>query len=338
MMQKLTLFIATLKIILNAIINNKILLLGTTLVLYGSFILIFTFIYYFIQSYQMANITYYKGKALQGFTIPMPAFMLVGDIRQRLEIKAKNDLLLSSFAGDSTNIHWQSLNQDRSLQRQFPKDAKHWDDFKDNFVRGVTPTKLVEGTFAKYGVMQFKIDFYRDNIFTSLFPIHVMSEYLEKSPPEVEKQIRNQSLNPVDNQIAQKLFESATIFRNHFLKENAEGKLFELNFTLKGEVEKYFSLISESKRARFKNIFYGAVLNVMAPPSTVMKFNFDELVENPSLMDFFYLSSMIATNNTPADILPLTNGARFVVWFQIILSYFLLALLVAVFLKFFNLS
>lgn len=95
---------------------------------------------------------------------------------------------------------------------------------------------------------------------------------------------------------------------------------------------------SARDRDRFRKIFYGEILSVLAPPSTVMEFQFDGLPLHPEVMDFLYMSTTIATSNIPGEIVPVTNDVRLTMWVQLMFSYFILALNVAALLKLLKIS
>ena len=55
-------------------------------------------------------------------------------------------------------------------------------------------------------------------------------------------------------------------------------------------------------------------------------------------MDLLYMSTTLATSNVPSEITPVTNDVRAIMWTQLMLSYVILALMVAALAKWLKLA
>lgn len=311
------------------IIQNKLLLFSLSVVFYFFLILAFTFIYSITQKLHLAAVENYKGKTLQGFKTPTPAFILTGEIKTRVQIKALNELFLNKFGNQILNMHWRSFNQDNSLIRQFPNEKQNQSDFNDVFTRGLKPSNLVDEAFNKYWSVEFNINSYRDNIFLELFPFKVMNEFAEETIDAFKNRINQNLLTPQEINLYNELIKTSNILLQNVLTNHKTQNFGNLSMLLNNEYNKLDPYVWKDK-ARFKEIFFGMFLDTLTNPGVEITYNLEKLIEYPTFTDFFYFSSMVATNNVPSDILPVTDDARFIVWIQMMLSYFLLALLIGV--------
>ena len=285
-------------------------------------------------SYEIAGFTvrgartaHYKGKRLHNFTQAIPAFKLSETLRDRISIRAKNDLRIRDFVGETTNVTWQQFSQDRSFQRQFPDQASSWDDFKDTHTRGMTPSVLVEKVFPQYGLVELKISKYTDNSFHHFFPLKVVAEVFQRPLPEIDHLYRSEALSKEQRDLFDALATVALEIQTHLLQKTDAQKLVWVSEYMKGAAEKCAKFSPDS--SRFKDIFYGEILATLAGPISIVQFNFDGMPLTPNLGDFIYMSTLIGTSNIPSEITPITSDARLVTWMQLIVSYFLLALNVA---------
>jgi hypothetical protein len=292
----------------------------------------FAMTYLFLYRFHQVSLVRYKGKTIMGAVVPLPAFQVSEALRNRVEVRVKNDLKLRAFAGSSTNVAWQSFSQDESLGRQFPKEGPRWLEFRDMIVLGLSPTQMIEQNFRKYGLLKFKITFYRDNMFDTIFPIQVLQEYFSiTSVEDLQRKIQAGQLSDPEACLFQALSAAAPQIRREVFETRGEGQLLWLR-------ERLIALVSEIEkkvedRARLRDIFYGEVLKTMAPPGMQMEFQFDSLPLQPEVMDFLYTSTLLATSNVPSELVPVTNDVRVAMWLQLMFSYFNLALLVAALVK-----
>jgi len=300
-------------------------------------IFFFFLTYWFLDSFHQISLIRYKNINIIGSVVPLPAFQVSDSLKKRLEVKAKNDLRVRDFFGNTTNVSWQSFSQDDSISRQFPTEGNHWRDFHDQSILGLTPKEMVEDTFKKYGLLKYQLAAYRDNSFDILFPIKVMQEYFRvQSIVDLQNRINSGQLNPDESALFQKLSTIAPQIRTGILQQESQSQLFWLSETLKRLATESENVVTDKER--FRNIFYGEVLSILAPPGTQVEFFFDSLPLTPEPMDFLYMSTTIATSNIPGEIVPITNDVRLVMWFQLMISYFILALNVAAIIKWLKLE
>jgi hypothetical protein len=291
----------------------------------------FSSVYVFFYRFHRISIVRHSDKNIIGAVVPLPAFQLSEVLRKRIEVRVKNDLRLRDFAGNSTNVAWQSFSQDDYLSRQFPDEGPRWREFRDIAVLGLTPSDMVEKTFRRYGQLEFKIPFYRDNSFDVIFPIKVLREYFRiQSVEDLQLRMREGRLNPQENALFLATTSAAQQIRQSVLeaKSGQLGWLSDRLENLASEVER----VADDK-PRLRDIFYGEVLSAMAPPGMHIEFAFESLPLNPEWMDFIYMSTMLATSNVPSELTPVTTDVRIVIWIQLMLSYFNLALMVAALVK-----
>ncbi|MGZ3805639.1 MAG: hypothetical protein ACXVB4_15590, partial [Pseudobdellovibrionaceae bacterium] len=67
-------------------------------------IVVFALTYMFLHEFHQVSLVRYKDKNIVGGAVPLPAFQVSDALRKRIEVKAKNDLRLREFVGDSTNV------------------------------------------------------------------------------------------------------------------------------------------------------------------------------------------------------------------------------------------
>ena len=296
-------------------------------------IIFFFLVYWFLHHFHQVSMVRFKDKNIIGAVLPLKAFSASDSLRVRLEVKVKNDLRLRSFGANTTNVSWQNFSQDNSISRQFPDDGDHWKDFREMNVLGTTPQEMVEETFKKYGVLSYTVNAYKDNYFDQLFPVRVMQEYFkEQSVEALQLRIQNNSFrNENEKLLYQKLSTAAPNIRAQLFHPGTEGELFFLSERIIHFTRDIISGFEDP--GRLKNIVYGEVLSNFVHPRTDMQFNFNSLPLDPEPMDFLYLSTTIATSNIPGEIIPITNDVRVIIWVQLMLSYFILALNVAALVK-----
>ena len=191
---------------------------------------------------------------------------------------------------------------------------------------GMSPVDLVERIFPKYGILKFRIIEYRDNSFAEVFPIKVMQEHFQlKSVEDLQRRLIENRLTSSESHIYESLRKSAIDIRTHVFQNGETGQLFLLSEFLKRVVGESENLIEG--RERFRNIFYGEILATLA--SAKVDFEFNQLPLHPEPIDFLYMSTTLATSNMPSEIVPMTNDVRMLMWIQMMLSYFMLAFMVA---------
>jgi hypothetical protein len=316
--------------------NPRDLMIAASLLFFGS-IALFAGLYYFLHRYHLVSAEIYKNQVMLGGSNPLPAFQMSDVMRKRFEVKAKNDLRLWDIGGQLTNVKWQSFSRDRLGQRQFPADAKQWDDFHDRGVTGLTPTDMIEKTFKQYGLVSISVSAYRDNSFDQIFPIKVMSEYFEvPSIVVLQNRLAAGNLSLPEQKLWAVLQTVAPEIRVAVLQQTNLRPLW----TVAEQMKSFADRISEGaeKKERIRDIVYGETLSVLAPPGTQLEFNFQTMPMHPEFFDFIWLSSTVGTSNIPSELTPLTNDARTLIWLQLMGSYFLLALIVAAFAKFIKLA
>lgn len=313
------------------IIANPGQLVAASAAIFIASIIGFSLLYVFLHRVHQVSLIRHKDKNIIGAVTPMPAFRLSDALQSRVEVQVKNDLRLRSFGDSSTNVAWQSFSQDDSLGRQFPEEGPRWREFRDMAVLGLSPTEMVEKNFQKYGLLKFKILFYRDNSFDVIFPIKVLHEYFRiQSVEDLQRRIHSGQLSPEEASLYNAATSIAPKIRTGVL-EVKEGQLFWLREKLVGlvsEIEKHVD-----DKTRLRDVAYGEVLSTMAPPGMQIEFEFSSLPLHPELMDFVYMSTMLATSNVPSELVPITTDVRVFMWLQLMFSYFNLALLVAALVK-----
>lgn len=305
-------------------------------VLFVSSIAVFALVYDFLQRFHEVNMIVYKGKVITGGVVPLPAFQLSEPLRKRLEIRVKNDLRLREFAGNSTNASWQSFSQNRLLDTQSVGWNEHdWTEFHDMNVLGLSPSKMVEKTFRRYSELKFRIVKCYDNSFDDRFPVQVLRAYSRIVPAEeVWRRVATNRLTLEETKLLQALKVAAPQIRQTVL-EGTEGQLLFLSDRLVGLASDVAKQAED--KPRLKDVFYGEVLSTLAS-ETQIEFLFDSLPLRPEFMDFVYMSTLLATSNVPSELVPVTNDVRIAVWFQLMFSYFSLALLVAALVKWLGLG
>ncbi|MES2963162.1 MAG: hypothetical protein V4760_04670 [Bdellovibrionota bacterium] len=324
-------------IIFQEILESPLYLLVTTSVAFFCSIAVFSGIYYFLHRYHLASVEMYRNQATYGGRTPLPAFQISDILRKRLEVRAKNDLRLINFRAALTNVKWQNFSRDRSMLRQFPGEAEQWDDFRDRMVTGLSPMEMVESKFSEYGLVTVSVTSYRDNSFDQIFPLMVMGEYFEaKSLKEMHDRIMSGPLLPDEAQLLSELRIAASEIRVSILENSKPRELWQIGAQLKNVADK--TVASAAKKNRLREILYGEVLSTLSPPTSQLEFNFQTMPMEPEFLDFVWLSSTVGTSNIPSELTPLTNDARLVMWLQLMLSYFILALLVAALVKMIGLA
>jgi len=332
LMEFLLRFKLALIVLFDQILASPLLTFLSSAGLFFSSILFFFLVYWFLNTFHQVSITRHKDKNILGSVVPLPAFQVSDSLKKRLEVRVKNDLRVRDFAGNTSNVSWQSFSQDDSLSRQFPSEGNHWREFREMNLLGLTPTAMVEKEFKKYGLLRYKIALYRDNAFTSIFPIKVLQEYFQvQSVVELQERIYSGRLNADEEAVFQSLSHSAHQILSHVLRQDSEGQLYWLSEFIMQQASETERSVKDKER--FRNIFYGEILSVLAPPSTSIDFQFESLPLTPETMDFLYMSTTIATSNVPGEIVAVTNDVRLVMWTQLMFSYFILALNVAALLK-----
>jgi hypothetical protein len=287
-----------------------------------------------LHYYQIQNITYYKEKRISGAQNYIHAFKISDSLKELKIIEAKNDLLIQDL-GSTEHPKWMNLSQDRSLQRQFPNSADHWDEFQDIMTLGVSPKELVENRFSKYGSIPFKIEAYSDNSIQTLLPFRTIQEFYQLDVVGTQRKIQELRSLEINNLHAQ-LEKIATQLKERLFENRNVSSLFSLKQLLI-EITDPIAL-SPVEKERIKNIIYGQTLEIIGSYQVRIAFDFSSIRFQPSLSDLFYLSLMNGTSNPPQDIMPVIGMAKLLCWLQITISYFLLAFIVAALLKFLRIS
>lgn len=253
--------------------------------------------------------------------IPIRAFAAGEPLRIRAETEAKNDLRLAEFEGlpgQNTYSKWLGFINFVGMSAQPPQ----W--FKDRLLRGTTPTEMVEVVFQKHWTRQYKISQYQDNNFNYFFPRLVLSEvtnipiirFNEPVNVSLEQKQLYAGLEKIAPQIRAEIFENREQF--------GLGRLRSTLMDFAKTCEQY-----SANKKLFRDAFYRNILIIIASPTTRMEIFPESLPPKLSYYDFIYFSLVLGTCNIPSEILPVVFIARFVMAFQLLVSYVLLGLLVA---------
>lgn len=326
---------STLSNISQVIIEDSKYLLISILSAFAFLVIAFFFFYVFIHHYQLQNISYYKDKRIIGGKNYLPAFKISDSLKEIKVIEAKNDLLLQSF-GDRVFPKWSSFSQDRSLQRTFPAEANHWDEFNDLLKFGQKPSEMVEKIFEKYGAVTFRISNYHDNNIENILPFKVIEELYQLDVSQTNLKIQEfHQLNTNDN-FHLRLMKISAKIRDNVFNQRSEISLGQLRNLLQTSYQE--AGVSSDLGERFKEIFYGEILSIFGTYQVQSEFNFNNLDFLPTHFDLFYLSLMNSTSNPPQDVVGVISSTRVLCWIQVTIAYFLLAGLVAVILKIFKIA
>lgn len=319
----------------DVVFANSLYLLLSTFVIFVFFVLLFYCGYVFLHHYQLQNITYHKEKRIIGAQNYIHAFKISDSLGELKLIEAKNDLLIQKMWGNDYP-KWMSFSQDRSLQRQFPDGANHWDDFQDTMTLGVSPKEMVENRFQKYGAVVFKIENYHDNSIVSIFPFQVLQEFYQLDVQGTNNKIAELYQASPNNNVHLDLVSVATKLKDKLFDNRNQSDLFSLRQLLMETTDTIG--INSSEKEKIKNVIYGQVLSTIGTYQVQIKFDFSFMGFQPFHSDLFYLSLMNSTSNPPQDIVPVIGVTKFLCWLQVTISYFLLAFIVAVLLKILKIS
>ncbi|MBC8198462.1 MAG: hypothetical protein H8E80_00220 [Desulfobacteraceae bacterium] len=310
------------------ILNNKFYILSMILWVLFVSLIAFGCWYYFLDKHYRRPDIIYKGKLLRGFVIKGKAFILSDILKQKREVTAKNALRIRDFIGDNTNVSWQSFLKTRLFLHMSPDQKEKMEEFHDIQLLGVSVTEMVEEIFKHYGLLKFSIITYQDNSIEQTFPRSIAAQFLKKPISLIDKQLRNGSATDFEKRLFVELQRVAKILRKNIFQDGKKGNLAWLSKHLKtiaDSIEKELTLGLE-----FREVFYGEILAMLAPPQTHIEFEFSSLPLVPSFGDFFYLSIVIGTGNIPSEITPLALIARVSVWAQLVFSYLMLGVFIGV--------
>lgn len=305
-------------------------------------IFVFAYLYLLIHSVHKVNITRIDGLNIQNAKMPIYAFEISDSLKKKYEIKAKNDLLVKPSIGGFSNYSWGHFTSVfKELHERSKADQKEGEkilNLSKIATLGITATELVENTFHKYPNVTYVIDNYIDNSFETIFPALVLANYKTENVGEMLRKINEGNLTPEVQAILTELKLIMPKLKGNILENKGRHTLFDLTRFLTE-----YSRILETKAFNpevIRESFYAEILSIIAT-GTDIKLEFDNYVSSlnfPDFWDLLQISATIATTNTTSDLVPITNDARAVMWVQLILSYFILALNIAALTKLLNLS
>ncbi|KYG62883.1 hypothetical protein AZI87_16585 [Bdellovibrio bacteriovorus] len=323
--------------------GSPISMLITCLGLFLINIAVFAVVYWLIFHWQNISAVSHDSKTYIGRLSPTPAFNFSESLKTTLMIDAINDLRLQKNADSISKAPWVSFSEDKSIYRQFGENPDTPDAIREISRLGLTPSQLIEKQFKKYGELKIEFRFNGtenglSNINEMLIPI-MMEYFREPSATAMSNRVINAS--PPMSVDELRLFSSLQRALEHLHKQVFQPQTTTLE-RLSTAIQESYSLLIENQNfpeiERLKNIFYGETLKALGKYNLEIIFDLNSLMMRPRFLDFVYTSTMVATNNVPSEIIPITDNVRFLIWIQMMISYFNLAIVVAVVAKILKLA
>lgn len=333
-------FFLKLKLIFNSV-SSAVLESSLAFVIFGIFLFVFcifsfSIIYWFIFHWQNISTISFEKKSYTGVVSPVPAFSFSDSFKTTLKINAINELRLQMIGTQISQSFWMGFSEDKSIYRQFGQDPETADPIKTMSRLGITPIQLVEDKFQKFNELKIKLVFSGNeqrntNVDRLLIPI-MMEYFKEPSASALSSRVFEAKMTLPELKLYSKLQLALEILSQKVFRDQ-ETTFGNLKMSIQMAFDKLIENESFAELERLKSIFYGEVLSSLALYNVQIKFELDSLSLKPRFIDFIYMSTMVATNNIPSEITPVTDNVRFLIWIQMMISYFILALLVAAFSK-----
>ncbi|MBF0313626.1 MAG: hypothetical protein HQK52_09425 [Oligoflexia bacterium] len=324
--------IAVIKALLIECLNDNVKFISLTLAIFLLSIAFFAILYWLIFRFSLVSYKIIEGNVVTGFDSPMPSMVVNSSLLTRKIIKAKNDLLLSDFMGETINHRWHIFSLTKIDRSSWSSaEQEKWRVFDKQISSEQIPTDIVEKKFSEHENVFIE----RERISLGISAdthVHLTLKILGIPLEELNRRLSNNQQYEIDV-----LNISKTIVDEieRVISSGNRISLQILRSELMNIVRAHEQAITDKKS--LAEGVYSIALSALASnnPSTG-KFDLTGLKDQPTIFDFLYFSLLLGTSNTSDVLIPISTTARLLVWLQILWSYIILSLFIGMFVDVFK--